>query len=153
MRTTTRTWSPLAGVVGMAGVVGLLAACGASAQQEQAVNARYPVPGTPARAGVTAQQVVADEDVVERITWARCDRDQSCNLIGPGATYANRNECVRQTRAMVQRDINPARCKGGVGEIGVGKCVKSLIDGECDMPGQIAGRSADCNLAALCIRQ
>ncbi len=146
MKTTTVTWAPVLGALGW------LLACGAS-QPDAALSSQQPVPGTRAGDGVTAQQAIADEEVVERISAARCDRDQSCNRIGPGAAYRDREDCMRQTRAMVQRDINPTRCRGGVGEVGLDRCVKSLEAGQCDMPGQVAGRTAQCDVAALCMKR
>lgn len=134
------------------GALGLLVACGAS-QQQGAAPTQAPVPGTPRAEGVTMQQQVAYQDVVETISAARCDREESCNRVGPGAIYRDRADCMAQSRGMVSRDVNPASCPGGVGAVGLDRCVRSLIDGECDMPGQIAGRASDCHVRLLCIKQ
>jgi hypothetical protein len=98
------------------------------------------------------QQGVAYQDVVERISAARCDREESCNRVGPGTTYEDRSDCMRYSRRIVSREVNPASCPGGVGAIGLERCVRSLIEGECDMPGQIEGRASDCHVRLLCMQ-
>jgi hypothetical protein len=92
MKTTQMT------LVTMFGALGWIVACGASQGTNQ--SPQQPVEGTTSRDGVTAQQAVADEEVVESIAAARCDRDQSCDRIGPGAAYHDRADCMRQTRAL-----------------------------------------------------
>jgi hypothetical protein len=135
--------------VKMLGALALLAACGGS---QASAPAQQPVPGTRAQGGVTAQQTVADDEIVERIASARCDRDESCNRVGPGAPYRNRSDCMQQTRELVKTDLNPATCRGGVGAVSLDRCVQSLEEGQCDMPGQIAGRTSQCDLTTLCMK-
>jgi hypothetical protein len=146
MNANTMKWAPLLGVLG------LVVSCGAS-QQSAALPSQEPVPGTRSTDGVTAQQGIAYEDVVERIAAARCDRDQSCNRIGPGAAYRDRDDCLTQTRAMVAGDLNPIRCPGGVGEVAVDRCVNALEAGQCDSPGQTMGRTSLCHLSSLCMKR
>jgi hypothetical protein len=131
--------------------LGLLAACGAS--QNATLPPEQPVQGTTSTDGVTAQQAVADEEVVERISAARCDRDQSCDRVGPGAVYHDRADCMRQQRLVVRKDLNPESCPGGIGEVALTRCVKSVEAGTCDRPGEITGNVSHCKLAALCIKR
>jgi hypothetical protein len=110
------------------------------------------VPGTEGEPGVTSQQAVADAEVVERIATARCDRSQSCDRIGLGANYRDRNDCMRQARELVSRQLNASHCPGGIGEVGVSRCVSSLGIGECDTPGQVYGTVSHCELDLMCLR-
>lgn len=145
MNAIKTTWVPFVASLG------LLVACGAS--QDAAMSAQEPVPGTTTMDGVTAQQSVADEQVVERISAARCDRDQSCDRIGRGAIYRDRDDCMKQTRVSVMRDLNPSSCPGGIGEAGLNRCVRSIEAGACDTPGQIVGQTSHCHLSALCMKR
>jgi hypothetical protein len=128
--------------------LGLLLPCCAS----QPVGAQPIVPETEATpVGVTATQAVADEDVIQRIASARCDRSQTCDRIGPGAPYRNRDECMAKMRDLVATQINAWRCPGGIGEIGVSRCLKSLKLGQCDMPGQEYPTTSHCKIKDMCI--
>jgi hypothetical protein len=127
-----------------------LAACASS--PPTAPSPQAPVAGSEAtERGVTAEQTVADDQVVERVANAHCDRSQSCNRIGPGATYRDRADCVSRVGAAVSKDLNASRCPGGIGERALAQCVKSLHEGECDAPGEEYGNISHCKLDSLCI--
>jgi hypothetical protein len=109
--------------------------------------------GTEHEHGATSEQAIADAEVVVRISGARCDRSQSCDRIGPGANYHDREDCMSQMRALVSRQLSASRCPGGMGEVGVSRCVKSLHDAECDSPGQqLYPRPSHCELDLMCIK-
>jgi hypothetical protein len=132
-------------------LVAVLPACSANppppAGAPQAV-----VPGSEA-AGVTERQAAAvDEDVVHRLAWARCDRSQSCNRIGPGAQYATRAACIASASDAYRKELNEAACPGGIGESGLAQCERSLRLGECTEPGQTTGTASHCRLASLCLK-
>jgi hypothetical protein len=110
------------------------------------------VPGSRSGMGVTELQVVVDDDVVTRLAEAACDRSQSCNRIGPGAHYPNREACVSTVSAHYRADLNAAACPGGIGEAGLAQCERSLHDGECTEPGQLEGSPSHCKLASICVR-
>jgi len=131
--------------------MGILVVCCASPQR---MASPQPVaPGTEPRPGAISEQAVADGAVVERISAARCDRNQSCDRIGPGANYRDRNDCMSQMRALVSRDLNASRCPGGMGEVGVSRCIRSLHDAECDAPGQeLYPRPSHCDLGLMCLK-
>jgi hypothetical protein len=139
-------------VASVAPVLGFLVAC--STSLPSAASAPQPVvPGTEDEHGSTSEQAVADAEVVGRISAARCDRSQSCDRIGPGAHYRDREDCMSQMRALVSRKLSASRCPGGMGEVGVSRCVKSLHDAECDSPGQeLYPRPSHCELDLMCIK-
>jgi hypothetical protein len=134
------------------GVLGLLLVCCASSPQGAASTPQPVVPGTQPEPGVPEEQAVADAEVVERIAGARCDRSQSCDQIGTGATYHDRTDCMNHMRTLVSQDLNEARCPAGMGEIGVSRCVKSLQLAECDMPGQVYSTTSHCRLNLMCLK-
>jgi Family of unknown function (DUF6184) len=133
-------------------LMGFLVAC-ASSPASEASSPQAIVPETKDEPGATNEQAVADADVVERISSARCDRSQSCDRIGPGANYRDRDDCMSQMRALMSRQLSASRCPGGMGEVGVSRCVKSLHDAECDSPGQeLYPRPSHCELGLMCIK-
>jgi hypothetical protein len=116
------------------------------------VGAQPVVPETQTQpVGVTATQAVADEDVIQRIASARCDRSQSCDRIGPGAPYRDRGVCMEKMRELVSKELNTSRCQGGIGEVGVSRCLKSLEIAHCDMPGQEYPTTSHCKIVDMCI--
>jgi hypothetical protein len=153
MQSPFLTMNTLKTVCSLASVtLGLLVTCCAS-PQETAASPQPIVPQTETSpVGVTERQAVADEDVIQRVSIARCDRSQSCSRIGPGATYHDRADCMAQQRVLVSKQLNTERCPGGIGETGVARCVKSLQIGECDMPGEIYGAASHCKVADMCIK-
>jgi hypothetical protein len=52
----------------------------------------------------------------------------------------------------VSKQLNTSRCPGGIGEVGVSRCVKSLIMGECDMPGQEYPTADHCKIVDMCLK-
>lgn len=133
-------------------VVGGLAAC--SANTPPPPNAPQPiVPGSRVAIGVTEQQTVVDQDVVDRLSQAACDRSQSCNRIGPGAYYRDRADCVATIGANYRKELNAAACPDGIGEAGLAQCERSLRSGECTEPGEENGIPSHCVLASICIHR
>jgi hypothetical protein len=132
------------------GALGLLLAC-ASDQPPPPGSPQPVVPGTQATAG-SAEQVVADGEVVDRLANAHCDRSQSCDHIGPGARYRDRADCVAQLRQVYARRINAPRCPGGIGALGVSRCIESLHAGECTAPDEEYGNVSHCSVVSMCLR-
>ena len=129
-----------------------LAAC--AANPPPPAGAPQPlIPGSRSGMGVTEQQVVVDDEVVIRLADAACDRSQSCNRIGPGAHYRDRDACVSKVSEHYREQLNAAACPGGIGEAGLAQCERSLRDGECTEPGQLEGSPSHCRLAAICVRR
>jgi len=52
----------------------------------------------------------------------------------------------------VSRQLNASHCPGGIGEVGVSRCVSSLHDGECDMPGEMYGNTSHCEMNLMCLK-
>jgi hypothetical protein len=130
-------------------VLGISVACCAP---PESASSQPVVPGTERELGVTSEQAVADAEVVARIAAARCDRSQSCDRIGRGANYRDRDDCMTQARELVSSQLNASHCPGGIGEVGVSRCVSSLHNGECDMPGEMYGNTSHCEMNLMCLK-
>lgn len=144
-------WTPLSLGALAPVALGLLAAC--AENNPPPPNAPQPiVPGSEGAQGNSQQQTVTDDEVVERIAAAHCDRSASCDRIGPGAQYRDRNDCIEQMRVHMRKQLNASRCPRGIGETALALCVKSLHDGECDTPGEVVGTTSHCKLDSLCLK-
>jgi len=104
----------------------------------------------PAGSPQAREQAVAG--VLDRITKATCDREQSCNTIGPGATFGSRQECQDTVRAKYARDLSVASCPGGMDKNALDDCLTSLDAGQCSGPGDSITRDASCSTKSICLR-
>jgi hypothetical protein len=126
-------------------ITGLLLACG-GANQGPAVT------GTPESPGVTAPQSGVDTAVVDRLTAARCDQEQGCNNIGPGAKYASRSVCMEQVHGSIANDLNAYNCPRGLDSAGVDRCMSAIKSEECSHPFDTLTRYDKCRTGALCMK-
>ncbi len=126
-------------------LTGLLLACGGAAEGPA-------VPGTPQSPGVTAPQSEADATVVDRIASARCDQEQGCNNIGPGAKYASRTVCMEQVHGGVANDLNEYKCPRGLDSVAIDRCMAAIKSEECSHPFDTLTRYDKCRTGALCLK-
>jgi len=122
-----------------------LLACG-GAQQGPAVA------GTPESPGVTEPQTGADMAVVDRLSEARCDQEQTCKNVGPGAKYASRSTCMEQIHGSIANDLNAYNCPRGLDSAGVDRCMAAIKSEECNHPFDTLTRYDKCRTGALCMK-
>lgn len=124
-----------------------LLACGSSTSTQRA-----PVAGTTeAQPGVTSSQA-ADQDIVEQIARARCDREQSCNNIGAGAKYASQANCMEKLRGSIGNDLNGYNCPGGLDRGAIDRCTRAIQNEECNHPFDTLSREDKCRASSICIK-
>jgi hypothetical protein len=123
---------------------GVLFACGAS-------NQGPPVTGSSSQTELTMAQSV-DATVVERLTAARCDQEQSCKNIGPGAKYVSRSVCSEQIRGSIANDLNGYDCPRGINSDALNRCIEAIKSEECSHPFDTLARRDKCRTAGLCMK-
>jgi len=96
------------------------------------------------------QHVIAD--VIDRIAKASCDREQSCNTIGPGATFGSTQECLSTFHAKYARELSAGNCPGGIDKGGLDDCISSFEASQCGGPDEAITRTATCSTKSLCIK-
>jgi hypothetical protein len=126
-------------------IAGLLGAC-ASPNQGPAVT------GTQDNSGVTEAQKGADMTVVDRLAEARCDQEQECKNIGPGAKYSTRGVCKEQIHGSIANDLNEYNCPRGLDSAGVDRCMAAIKSEECNRPLDTVTRYDKCRTGALCMK-
>jgi len=124
-------------------ITGLLLACG-GANQGPAVTGTQEGP-------VTAPQKGADMAVVDRLGEARCDQEQGCKNIGPGAKFASRSVCMEQIHGSIANDLNEYKCPRGLSRDGVDRCMAAIKSEECSHPFDTLTRYDKCRTGALCL--
>jgi hypothetical protein len=102
--------------------------------------------------GVASSQKGADTAVVDRLAEARCDQEQGCKNIGPGAKFASRTVCMDQLRGGIANDLNAYNCPGGLDSSGVDRCMAAIKSEECSHPFDTLTRYDKCRTGALCIK-
>ena len=69
-------------------------------------NGATPAAKTPVGETTVTSRNAADKTVVDKLATARCDQEQGCNNIGPGAKFASRDVCLNQIRGSIGNDLN-----------------------------------------------
>ena len=121
-----------------------------SACAEDAVPARALPESGPSAALPAREAAVAG--AIARITKATCDREESCNAVGPGATFGSRPACEGAVKVKYGRDLSTSMCPGGLDAEALGACLDSIEAGECSEPGDTVGRTGMCAIKSICIR-
>jgi hypothetical protein len=94
-----------------------------------------------------------DPPVVNHLARARCDREQACNNVGDGKTYASRQVCMDQFRGGVANDLNAHQCPGGINAAAVQECLTAIGNEECGAhPVEAIIRIDKCRSGALCMK-
>jgi hypothetical protein len=94
-----------------------------------------------------------DSTVVKHLARARCDREQICNNVGDGRTYASRQVCVDQFRGAIANDLNAHQCPGGINDNAVAECLAAIGNEECGAhPMEAMVRADKCRSGALCMK-
>jgi hypothetical protein len=122
----------------------LVFGCGAS-------NQGPPVSGSSSQTEVTSAQSV-DATVVGSLTAARCDQEQSCKNIGPGAKYASRSVCTEQIRGSIANDLNGYDCPRGIDSDALARCIEAIKSEECSHPFDTLTRQDKCRTSGLCMK-
>ncbi len=121
-----------------------LLACG-GANPGPAVAGTSPVePGT-------SNAQAADKAVVDKLANARCDQEQTCKNIAPGAKFASREICMDQIRGTIGNDLNTYKCPKGLNSEGVDRCMAAVKSEECSHPFDTLTRYDKCRDGALCM--
>jgi Family of unknown function (DUF6184) len=129
----------------------ILLAAAASACADDTPRVKAPIPGTD-RSDHGTDGITVDMRLVERLSEATCDREQSCGTVGPGAYFKTREECLGTVRTKLNSQLNPGMCPLGLERHTFEDCVASLAATQCTQPGDEITRSARCPMSDLCMK-
>jgi len=101
--------------------------------------------------GVTNQQARNVGGTVDRLTAARCDREQACNNIGDGKKYSSRHVCMDQVHGSIANDVNSYECPSGLDDSAVNQCLNATTNEECGVhPMEALSRLDKCRSGSMC---
>jgi hypothetical protein len=105
----------------------------------------------PEVATTTSVQLVGNEDAVQRITGARCEREYLCNKIGPGKSYETREACMNELGHNKRADLGAEECGRGISEPDLQDCLHDIHEEKCENPLDAISRLAACRKGKLCV--
>jgi hypothetical protein len=142
---TLRSW-----VIPWVASAGLLTACA----HEDSGRATAALPDARGRAdvGVTnAQPPSPDEDVVERLSSARCSHEQACGLVRPGQRWAGMDACMDHMRGSIRDELTSADCTSGVDRRALDDCLTAIDAEGCGDGVAVMRRTRRCRAAVICL--
>jgi hypothetical protein len=98
----------------------------------------------------TSVQIVGNEAAVDRITDARCEREEMCNDVGAGKKFDTRQACANELGHDKRAVLNPDECPRGISEPDLRDCLHDIHEEKCGNPLDAISRLAACRKAKLC---
>lgn len=100
----------------------------------------------------TAGEIVANQDVVSRLTKARCDHARDCHRFGVDKDYADMAGCQSEVRHDLEGEFQPRECPHGARVERVDTCINKITNEACGVNLQDKIKKQDaCRRGALCI--
>ena len=107
---------------------------------------------TPAK-GVTTTGagVVANDEAVNKVVAARCDRAKACNQLGKDEKYADEAACKRELGHDLQADLRPNECPRGIRQEKLSNCLQEIQNEKCGNAIDKISRLTTCRTGSLCV--
>jgi hypothetical protein len=99
---------------------------------------------------VTATYLVANDQGIKDITTARCDRELSCNNIGPGHSWDTYDACEREIHQNTRVSLREESCPNGIDGNNLTSCLEDIRNERCGNPLDTLGRLTACRSGRLC---
>ena len=125
----------------------LLAACALAACAHENDDTTTPTARTTSGSQMAAP---VDRHAVDDLAKARCDREQTCDNVGSGKTYATRDVCMEKLHGAADNDLTNASCPNGISRQALDKCLADIRGERCDHPLDTLSRINSCARATLC---
>jgi hypothetical protein len=88
---------------------------------------------------------------IEKITMAKCDREERCDNVGQGKKFGTRQSCIDENRSSKRDDLRASECPGGIDQRQLEKCVAEIRAEHCGNVLDKVNRLTACRDAALCM--
>jgi len=92
----------------------------------------------------------ATRSAAESIALSRCQREQTCNNVGPDKKYSSASDCLTRIRNDWKDDLNARECPGGVNQAQLDECLAKVRNEECGSPFDTLARVTECTAGQIC---
>ena len=99
---------------------------------------------------VTSTYLLSNDRAIDDITTARCDREFSCNNVGPGHTWDTYDACQREIHQNTRVSLREQRCPNGIDGNNLGSCLQDVRNERCGNPIDTLERLGACRTGRLC---
>ena len=95
---------------------------------------------------------VSNDDAIMRIASARCDREVSCNNLGQGKKFADREACMREGQQNARGTLRADQCPN-IDQGKLSQCVNDIKNQRCENPIDAIDTITSCTRGNICIER
>ncbi|MBX3218303.1 MAG: hypothetical protein KF850_40230 [Labilithrix sp.] len=100
----------------------------------------------------TTTGALSHDDAVMRLAAARCDREVSCNDIGAGKKYADRDACMREAGQNARGTLRVDEC-ATLDQAKLSSCLNDIKNERCSNPLDSLDIVTSCTRSKLCVEK
>jgi hypothetical protein len=106
--------------------------------------------GETAPAGGPATTTAEVDEAIARVARARCDRETTCNRVGPSHRWGSTSSCLVQERMHTRQEMSHYACGRGVDMVPLGTCLATIRALRCEVGSVALDSTPECVEGALC---
>ena len=99
---------------------------------------------------MTNKATVSNDQAIQNLVNARCEREARCNNVGPGKQWASAEACRSDLTAKNRDELKASECPGGIVQKELDECLADVRKETCDSPLDTLTRLAACRSSDLC---
>jgi hypothetical protein len=93
---------------------------------------------------------VTSETAIRDVSRARCNREQTCNRVGPERAHETMEACLHEVERDTRATLRDSECPNGIDQAGLSRCLDDIRNERCSNPLDVMSRLASCNRAKVC---
>ena len=105
----------------------------------------------PAAVTTSGANVVVNDEAIQRLTEARCERAKACNDLGKDDKYKDEAACRREVAHDMSSELRPGECPRGIRQEKLSNCLQEIRNEKCGNPFDKISRIATCRTGTLCV--
>ena len=100
----------------------------------------------------TTTGALSHDDAIMRLATARCEREASCNNVGPDKKYADRETCMREAGQNARGTLRVDQC-AMLDEKKLSSCMNAIKGERCGNPLDTLDVLTSCTRNQLCLER
>ena len=93
---------------------------------------------------------VSHDDAIMRLATARCEREASCNNLGPGKKHADREACMSESGQSSRGTLRADQCPQ-IDQANLNECLSDIKNERCGNPLDSLDTLTSCTRGKICI--